>query len=99
MRKSIDTLCLQLVGRSGIQVMDSSLYVFCNKRQTIIKVLYYDKNGFCLFQKRLDKEHFDWPSSTEQVKKMQVRELRWILDGLRLCELKPVYCTNKRKFF
>ncbi len=71
MRKSIDTLSVRLASIKGINIFDGSSFVFCNKRQIIIKVLYYDINGFCLFKKRLDKIHFDWPmdlSSTKRIK-------------------------------
>ena len=61
--------------------------MFCNKRQTIIKILYYDRNGFCLFQKRLDKIHFDWPNDIASTKTIKERELRWLIDGLVLDDI------------
>ncbi len=59
MRNSIDSLSIRLSAISSINVFDGSLFVFCNKKKTIVKILYYDRNGFCLFQKRLEKIHFD----------------------------------------
>ena len=85
MRKSIDTLALQLHTLKNVpNIFNGGLFVFCNRRKTIIKILYWDRNGFCLWQKRLDKTYFDWPKSEEQIKNMQIRELRWLLDGLKL---------------
>ena len=87
MRKSIDTLSIKLASIKDINIFDGSMFVFCNRRQTIIKVLYYDRNGFCLFQKRLDKIHFDWPKKMQDTQKIRDRELRWLLDGLVLGEI------------
>ena len=87
MRKSIDTLSIRLSRIKGINIFDGSRFVFCNKRKTIIKVLYYDRNGFCLFQKRLDKIHFDWPKDMEATKSIKERELRWLIDGLVLADI------------
>ncbi len=87
MRKSIDTLSICLSRIKDINIFDGSKFVFCNKRQTIIKVLYYDRNGFCLFQKRLDKIHFDWPKDKKSTKNIKERELRWLIDGLILSDI------------
>jgi transposase len=35
-----------------------------------------------LWQKRLEREVFKWPTSREQVMEVSVRELRWLLEGL-----------------
>ena len=54
----------------------------------MIKILYWDRNGFCLWQKRLEKERFPWPETTAEVKEIQIRQLRWLLDGLDLSRTK-----------
>jgi len=83
MRKNIDTLSI-LVSSLNLNIFDGSMFVFCNKKKTIVKILYYDRNGFCLLQKRLDKIKFDWPKNNKDFKNIKYRELRWLLDGLVL---------------
>ncbi len=44
--------------------MSGHYFIFRNKRKTDIKLLYYDSQGFCLFQKRLSKGRFNgWPAA------------------------------------
>ena len=87
MRKSIDTLSICLSRIKDINIFDGSKFVFCNKKKTIIKILYYDRNGFCLLQKRLDKIHFDWPKDIKETKTIKERELRWLIDCLVLSDI------------
>jgi transposase len=51
-------------------------------------VLYWDRNGFCLWQKRLEREIFRWPESTDQVLEIGMRELGWLVEGLDVKEVK-----------
>ena len=51
---------------------------------TLVKILYWDQNGFCLWHKKLEKHIFLWPDSKEQVKTIGKRELSWLLDGIDL---------------
>ena len=82
MRKGADTLAIVASQHGRFNPCDGSLYVFCNRQRTIVKILYWDRNGFCLFQKKLDKIHFYWPTTKNEVMSMEQRELRWLLDGL-----------------
>ena len=50
----------------------------------MIKVLYWDRNGFCLWHKRLERDRFRWPESPEEVLDIDGRELSWVIDGLSL---------------
>jgi transposase len=58
------------------------LFVFCNRRCNMTKILYWDKNGFALWLKRLEKHRFRWPTSTEQVVSLDTKELGGLLAGL-----------------
>lgn len=84
MRKSID-------GLAGIasyvlkqNPMSQHLFVFCSKDQTRIKVLYWDRNGFWLFYKRLEKGHFRWPVASGVALSISRRQLAWLLEGLTI---------------
>jgi len=60
-----------------------------NRQRTMIKVLYWDRNGFCLWQKRLEKHRFAWPESRREVMELGPRELSFLLEGLDIGSLKP----------
>ncbi len=50
----------------------------------MLKILYWDRNGFCLWHKRLEKDRFKWPKSNEEIMTIEQRELEWLLDGLSI---------------
>lgn len=82
LRKAVNGLSLLVAGLQETDVFSGHLFVFCNKSRTLIKVLYWDRNGFCLWQKRLEKHRFLWPESREQALELGSRELAWLLEGL-----------------
>ena len=84
MRKAINGLCMLVEGQLELDPFLGHLFVFCNRRRNLIKILYWDRNGFCLWQKRLEKDRFRWPESQEQVLKLDHRQLSWLLDGLEI---------------
>lgn len=58
MRKAINGLSITVQGILDLDPFSGHLFVFCNRAKTIIKILYWDRNGFCLWQKRLEKHKF-----------------------------------------
>jgi len=88
MRKSINGLSMMVEGRFDLDPFSGHVFVFCNRRRTIIKVLYWHRNGFCLWQKRLEKEKFRWPESYEEVMEIGSRRLGWLLDGLEITQVR-----------
>ena len=84
MRKSINTLSILVEERMGGNPFSGYLFAFCNRRRDIVKVLYWDRNGFCLWEKRLEKDRFCWPESSEEVMELTHRELLWLIDGMSI---------------
>ena len=83
MRKQINTLAALVQGELGLDPFEEGrLFVFCNRRKTMVKALYWDRNGFALWQKRLEKHRFAWPVREGEVAEMGVEELGWLLAGL-----------------
>ena len=84
MRKAINGLAALVETQMEFSAVSGHLFVFCNRSRTIIKALYWDHNGFCLWQKRLEAERFRWPSRETQVQEIDPRQLLWLLSGLEV---------------
>lgn len=84
MRKSINGLSIIASEQMQKDIFSGHLFVFCNRNRTILKILYWDKNGFCLWQKRLEKDRFKWPGTQKEVMDIGSRELSWLIAGLNI---------------
>lgn len=84
MRKSIDGLSILVNEKLKLDLFSGHLFAFCNRKQNIVKILYWDKNGFCLWHKRLEKDCFKWPESQKDVLIVGRQELTWLIDGLEI---------------
>ena len=82
MRKSFDGLYALTRQRLGADPLSGDLYVFINRRATQIKVLYWDRTGFCLWAKRLEQGRFlsDWTQVT--TRQMDWTGLKLLLEGI-----------------
>jgi len=60
------------------------LYLFCNRARNRLKCLSWDRNGFCIYYKRLDGDgaKFQWPNNSENVRDIKVSQLEKLMDGL-----------------
>lgn len=82
MRKAINGLSILVDQALDLDPLSGDLFVFCNRRRDIIKILYWDENGFALWQKRLEEQRFSWPDAAGDVLSIGSRELDWLLAGL-----------------
>lgn len=89
MRKSIDGLAVLAKEVLDLDPFSPCLFVFCNKQRDKIKILQWDRNGFWLHYRRLERGKFQWPDQTDSgTVTISRRELRWLLDGLSLTQRK-----------
>jgi transposase len=82
MRKAINGLSILVEDQMTLDPFSGHLFVFCNRRRNMIKILYWDRNGFCLWHKRLEQHVFTWPETAGEVIAVDPRQLCWLLDGL-----------------
>ena len=87
MRKAINGLSILVQDELDLDPLSGHLFAFCNRRRNMIKILYWDRNGFCLWHKRLEKQYFTWPESQQQVLELDARELTWLIEGLDISQL------------
>ena len=92
MRKSFDGLAASAKQVIRKDPLSGHVFVFCNRRRHIIKVLLWDGSGFWVFAKRLERGTFAWPFLREPVE-MRGEELSLLLGGIDLRG------TRRRRWF
>jgi transposase len=63
MRRSFDALALAAKEHLGEDPRSGALFAFVNKRRNRLKVLWFERNGFCILYKRLHLARFEMPMS------------------------------------
>lgn len=78
MRRSFDGLALAAQDHLGEDPQSGALFLFINKRKNRVKVLWFDRNGYCLLYKRLHRARFELPLS----RTIDARALAQVLRGI-----------------
>lgn len=82
MRKQIDGLALLVQEAMDLNPFDQALFVFGNRQRDKVKLLLWERNGFVVWYKRLERERFKWPTHLEgDMVTLTGQELDWLLDG------------------
>ena len=82
MRKHINGLAMIASKEINDNIFSGNLFLFCSKSRKHLKILYWDRNGFCLWLKRLEKDKFPWPKNTNELKELNKHQLSMLLDGI-----------------
>lgn len=81
-RKGIDGLCSICKQKLESDPFSGAMFVFCNRQRTSIKVLFFDSQGFCLYQKRLSKGRFKyWPKINGISSRLLATELQILIQN------------------
>jgi len=89
-RKQMRGLSVLVQEELELDPFSSHLFAFCNRRRDHVRVLYWERNGFAMWQKKLETDKFPWPREADQgVLELSGRELNWLLDGMNVFAMKP----------
>ena len=83
LRKSINGLVGVVKSVLGEDPLSGSLFVFVNRRGNYLKLVAWDRTGWCLFAKRLEHGQFHFPSA-EAKQELSGQVFRLLLDGIAL---------------
>jgi transposase len=85
MRKSFPGLAARVRSMGNHDPLSGHLYCFFNRRRTIMKSIYWDRSGYCIVAKRLERGTFVVPSPDERgVIELEPAELSLLLEGIDL---------------
>ena len=82
LRKAVNGLSVIVQETMKEDPFSGSVYLFCNCDRKLLKVIYWDKTGFWLSQKRLEKEKYPWPQDEKAARELTAEELRMLLEGI-----------------
>jgi transposase len=89
-RKGVNGLAVLVEETLKQNPFSEQLFVFCNRRRDRVRILYWERNGFCLWQKRLEKARFKWPRrEQDEVIVLSGQQLNWLLDGYDVMRMQP----------
>ena len=82
MRKGMDGLAMLAQQVLQENPFSGALFAFRGKRGGLVKLLWFDGQGLCLFSKRLDKGHFHWPVTDTGRVSLTPAQLSMLLEGI-----------------
>ncbi|HEB89101.1 MAG TPA: transposase [Deltaproteobacteria bacterium] len=89
-RKQMRGLSVLVQEELDLDPFSPRLFAFCNRRRDHVRLLYWERNGFAMWQKKLEADRFPWPHKMEEnVIELSGRELGWLLDGMDVFAMRP----------
>jgi transposase len=82
MRKGFNSLALQVQETLKHNPHSGNLFCFRGRRGDLLKVIWHDGQGACLFTKRLERGRFLWPSMADGVVTISAAQLSYLLSGI-----------------
>ena len=82
LRKAVNGLSVIVQETMKQDPFSGSVYIFCNSERKLVKAVYWDKTGFWLSQKRLEKGKYPWPQDEGEARELTGDELQMLLCGI-----------------
>ncbi|MCA9686835.1 MAG: IS66 family insertion sequence element accessory protein TnpB [Myxococcales bacterium] len=102
MRKGFDGLAAVVRQQLRREPMSGELFVFLNRHRDRVKILYWDRSGWVIFYKRLERGSFKLPARPEpgqRALQLDAAELALLLEGIDLADAKrrPRWVPGSRR--
>jgi transposase len=88
-RKRRRSLATFVEGELNLSVFAETLFVFINRTKSVVRCLYWDKTGFAMWEKELERDKFILPRKREaKTIEMNCQNLEWLLEGVDIWKIK-----------
>jgi transposase len=89
-RKGIFSLASYVQSEFNADLCSGMLFLFTNKNRKNLRALYWDKTGFALWSKALEKDKFPWPKKETKNRQINITtdEFSWLLNGINPWKIK-----------
>jgi transposase len=91
MRRGFDGLSVMAQDVLKQDPFSGAVFAFRGRRGDLVKILYWDGQGFCLFAKRLEKGRFTWPTTKQGSVTLTPAQLSMLLEGLEWRNPRPTW--------
>ena len=99
LRRGVDGLAAIVTEQFSQPLTEESLFLFCGRRTDRIKALYFCGDGYVLLYKRLNNGRFQWPRTEIELRLLDKRSFRWLIEGLSVDQRKAIRkCSQKDMF-
>ena len=98
-RKQLDGLILLIVDCMELNPTSGHVFVFRNRGASKIKIVWWDKNGFWLLYKRLEKGKFKFPAVSDKTLELTTEQMSWLLTGLDFTKHTPLPSVTATHFY
>ena len=88
-RKGIKSLAVMVEAELELNPFSEQLFLFTNRRRDRVKLLYWERTGFCLWMKLLEQARFIWPDPLGGDINLTAQQFQWLMDGYDLTRMKP----------
>lgn len=82
MRRGFNTLAAQAAKTLAADPFCGHLFVFRGRRGDLLKIIWWDSQGACLFSKRLERGRFVWPAARDGKISLTAAQLAMLLEGI-----------------
>jgi len=82
LRRGFDGLSALIQTKLEKSPMSGQVFIFRGRRGDLVKLIWFDGDGLCLFCKRLERGKFVWPQATEGVVSLTRAQLSMLLEGI-----------------
>ncbi len=82
MRKGMDGLAALVQTTLAENPFSGHIFVFRGRRGDLVKLVWFDGDGLCLFAKRLERGRFVWPQATSGTVALSAAQLSMLLEGI-----------------